>query len=124
MPRTAFSTELAPQPKNPVSQCVRAGTIVAPAGQTGRLLDGTLPPDIDAQTRAAFANLIAVLAAGGASESDVVHVRIYLTDQANIGVVNDAFEATFSQPYPARTAVYVGLRAGVLVEIDALAVVD
>ncbi|GAF46423.1 RidA family protein [Rhodococcus wratislaviensis] len=124
MPRTAFSTELAPQPKNPVSQCVRAGNIVAPAGQTGRLLDGTLPSDIEGQTRAAFANLIAVLASGGASESDVVHVRVYLTDQENIGVVNKAFETTFSQPYPARTAIYVGLRAGVLVEVDALAVID
>jgi enamine deaminase RidA (YjgF/YER057c/UK114 family) len=69
MPRTAFSTDSAPQPKNPISQCVRTGSVVAASGQVGKLLDGTLPESIEEQAPAAFRNLIAVLAAGGAAES-------------------------------------------------------
>jgi enamine deaminase RidA (YjgF/YER057c/UK114 family) len=38
--------------------------------------------------------------------------------------MNAAYETAFSQPPPARTTVYVGLPAGLLVEIDALAVVE
>lgn len=124
MPRTAFSTDFAPQPKNPISQCVRTGSVVAASGQVGKLLDGTLPESIEEQAPAAFRNLIAVLAAGGAAESDVAHVRVYLKDQNDMGAVNDAFEATFSKPYPARTGIFVGLPPGILFEVDAIAVAE
>jgi 2-iminobutanoate/2-iminopropanoate deaminase len=39
--------------------------------------------------------------------------------------MNEIYDAWFSKvegPYPARTTVYVGLPAGLLIEIDALAV--
>jgi len=124
MPRTAFTSDAAPKPKNPsVSQGVKAGNIVMPSGQVGRKLDGTMPQDIEGQARVAFENVIAVLAAGGATEADVVHVRLYLTDQEQISVVNQVFDDTFSEPSPARTAIFVELRPGTLIEVDALAVV-
>ena len=34
-----------------------------------------------------------------------------------------AYQEVFTEPYPARTTVYVGLPKGMLVEIDALAVI-
>jgi enamine deaminase RidA (YjgF/YER057c/UK114 family) len=37
--------------------------------------------------------------------------------------MNEAYASMLSDPYPSRTTVYVGLRPGYLVEIDALAVV-
>ena len=65
-----------------------------------------------------------MLEAGGASFDDVVMCRVYLTDTAHFGELNEAYGEFVTEPYPARTTVYVGLPAGLLVEIDALAVVD
>ncbi len=38
--------------------------------------------------------------------------------------MNDAYRTMLSEPYPARTTVYVGLPAGMKVEIDAIAVLS
>jgi enamine deaminase RidA (YjgF/YER057c/UK114 family) len=74
------------------------------------------------QTRQTFKNLEAVLAAAGSSFDDVVMVRVYLTDTGHFGEFNETYNALLTEPYPARTTVYVGLPAGLLVEIDVLAV--
>jgi len=47
---------------------------------------------------------------------------VYLTDPADFAEMNDAYTELIREPYPSRTTVYVGLRPGLLVEIDALAV--
>jgi 2-iminobutanoate/2-iminopropanoate deaminase len=70
------------------------------------------------------ASMLAVLAAGGVSVNDVVMFRIYLADTAHFAEMNAAYEKFLTDPYPARTTIYVGLPAGLLVEIDALAVLD
>jgi enamine deaminase RidA (YjgF/YER057c/UK114 family) len=64
-----------------------------------------------------------VLEASGASMDDVVTMRVFLTDTAQFGEMNEVYAEAFRAPYPARTTVYVGLPDGLLVEIDALAVV-
>ena len=71
----------------------------------------------------ALQNVFAVLAASGAEEKDIVSVRVYLTDTEHFAEMNAVYATMFSEPYPSRTTVYVGLRPGLLVEIDALAVV-
>ena len=50
-------------------------------------------------------------------------IRVYLTDVEHFDEMNEAYASMLSEPYPSRTTVYVGLRNGYLVEIDALAVV-
>jgi enamine deaminase RidA (YjgF/YER057c/UK114 family) len=65
-----------------------------------------------------------VLEAGGATLDDVVMCRVYLTDTDHFGEMNDAYREFFEESFPARTTVYVGLPEGLLVEIDALAVLD
>ena len=50
--------------------------------------------------------------------------RVYLTDVAHFAEMNDAYREFFEESFPARTTVYVGLPEGLLVEIDALAVLD
>jgi 2-iminobutanoate/2-iminopropanoate deaminase len=117
-------TDAAPTPAGPYSQAVRRGPVVASAGQVGRLPDGTWVEGVGEQTRQALRNVIAVLAAAGAEEMDIVSVRVFLTDPANFDEMNAAYAEVLSEPYPARTTVYVGLRVPeMLVEIDALAVV-
>ena len=121
--RQIGSTDRAPAPAGPYSQSTRVGNVVAGAGQVGKQPDGTLLEGVGAQTRQALQNLLASLEASGAQESDIVSVRVFLTDPAHFEEMNTAYAAVLSEPYPSRTTVYVGLRAGMLVEVDALAVI-
>jgi reactive intermediate/imine deaminase len=122
--RVTASTADAPRPAGPYSQSSRVANIVQSAGQVGYRPDGTLVDGVGEQTRQALRNVLAVLAASGAAETDIVSVRVYLTDVAHFSEMNAAYVELLSEPYPSRTTVYVGLRPGLLVEIDALAVIE
>jgi 2-iminobutanoate/2-iminopropanoate deaminase len=120
--RIAGLTPHAPAPAGPYSQAVRIGSIISCAGQAGLTPAGELVDGVAGQTRQALDNLAAALASCDASLDDVAHVRVYLTDPAQFAEMNEVYAATFSEPYPARTTVYVTLPAGLLVEIDVMAV--
>lgn len=125
MTRTAGKAENVPPPAGPYSPSVRivGGSIVAAAGQCGFLPDRTLADGLEEQTRVTLQNLKSALAASGASMDDVLSVEVYLTDVDDFAAMNAVYAEHFSEPYPARTTVYVGLRGGALVEINALAVI-
>jgi reactive intermediate/imine deaminase len=126
MPKIEIRTSAAPMPIAKFSQGVRKGNIVQVAGQvafdaaTGAIVGDT----VKEQTAQTLRNVAAVLEAAGASFDDVVMLRVFLTDTAHFGEMNEAYGEFMTEPYSARTTVYVGLPAGLLVEIDALAVVD
>lgn len=113
------------------SHGVRKGNILQVAGQVGfgPAVPGRAPapvgPGLREQALQTLANVEAVLEAGGASWEDAVMIRVYLTDTAHFPEFNALFDEYFAglKGVPAaRTTVYVGLPAGLLVEIDALAV--
>jgi 2-iminobutanoate/2-iminopropanoate deaminase len=124
LPKIEIHTDSAPRPIAKFSQGVRKGNIVQVAGQvafdaeTGSIVGGT----VKEQTVQTLRNVASVLEAAGASFDDVVMLRVYLTDTAHFGEMNEAYGEFMTEPYSARTTVYVGLPAGLLVEIDALAV--
>lgn len=125
--KTEIVTDRAPKPPAKFSQGVRKGGILQTAGQVGAdpATGSVAGPGLTEQTRQALRNLQAVLEEGGSSWADVVMMRVYLTDTAHFAGMNAVYNEWFSAlegPYPARTTVYVGLPAGLLVEIDALAV--
>ncbi len=124
MTRTTSPTDAAPAPAGPYSQHARIGAVVAAAGQVGLHPDGSLVDGVTEQTAQALRNMLAVLDAGGAREEDIVSVRVFLTEPDAFDEMNAVYETVFSAPPPARTTVYVGLPPGLLVEIDALAVID
>ncbi|MBY8877139.1 RidA family protein [Actinacidiphila acidipaludis] len=132
LPKTAIVPAGASEPPAKFSHGVRKGNILQVAGQVGFLpADGTdgqrklAGPSLAEQTQATFANVQAVLEAGGATWEDVLMIRVYLTDTGHFAefnqIWNDYFAGLKEAP-AARTTVYVGLPAGHLVEIDALAV--
>ncbi|CCH33857.1 RidA family protein [Actinosynnema sp. NPDC047251] len=125
MPKTEIRTANAPAPVAAFSQGVRKGNVLQVAGQVAFDPSGAIVGETVAeQTKQALANVVAVLEAAGASLDDVLMLRVYLTDTAHFGEMNEAYgQVVTAQPFPARTTVYVGLPAGLLVEIDALAVV-
>ena len=124
--KTALTPSTHTTPPAKFSHGVRKGNILQVAGQVGmNPATGELAGDtVAAQTRQVLANIESVLAAGGASWDDVVMLRVYLTDTAHFAELNETYAELVPQPFPARTTIYVGLPAGLLVEIDALAVVD
>jgi 2-iminobutanoate/2-iminopropanoate deaminase len=94
---------------------------VVPVDATGRLIGGE---DVVAQARAVFRNLGAVLAAGGASFSDVVKVTVFLTDVDDRPRINPVREEAFGPSRPASTLVEVSRLAvpGARIEVEAIAV--
>ncbi|MGK5547269.1 RidA family protein [Streptomyces sp. URMC 127] len=129
--KTAITPPTHTTPPAKFSHGVRKGNILQVAGQVGFLpaVPGQPPTpagdSLREQTLQTLANVRAVLEEGGASWEDVVMMRIYLTDTAHFAEFNELYDAYFAdlKSVPAaRTTVYVGLPAGLLVEIDALAV--
>jgi 2-iminobutanoate/2-iminopropanoate deaminase len=122
-----ISTDDAPASLGPYSQGIRDGDTIYTSGQgpidpaTGEVIDG----DIREQTARTLENLEAVLAAGGGSLDDVVKTTIYVADMADYDAINEAYAASMSEPYPARSAVEVGeFPVEIGVEIEVVARVD
>ncbi|MEU9331151.1 Rid family detoxifying hydrolase [Streptomyces canus] len=126
MTRTVITTENAPALAAPLSQGIRKGPVLQVSGQlpldpdTGEVVGTTVAE----QTEQTLSNVTAVLKAGGAGLEDVVMLRVYLTDPAHLAEMNGAYAAAVGEPFPARTTVYMQLPPGLLVEVDALAVLD
>ena len=123
------STHTTPPAK--FSHGVRKGNILQVAGQVGFLPaeEGRPPtpagPTLREQTLQTLANVESILREGGARWEDVVMIRVYLTDVEHFAEMNEIYDAYFAdltEAPAARTTVYVGLPAGHLAEIDALAV--
>ncbi len=98
-----------------------------PAGRRGPGARPRPGPTLREQTLQTLANVKAILEEGGASWDDVMMMRVYLTDIGHFAEMNEIYNAYFEEqglkaPAAARTTVYVGLPAGLLIEIDALAV--
>ncbi|TDQ02397.1 MULTISPECIES: RidA family protein [unclassified Leifsonia] len=131
--RIAVFTAEAPAPAHVFSQGVRRGPFLQVSGQ------GAVDPatnayvhegDVKGQTIRTLQNVEAILTAGGATFDDVMMLRVYLTTRDDFAAMNEAYGEFLSSRVPsgvlpARTTVFTGLpRAEMLVEIDALAVLD
>jgi len=127
MTRRVIQTDRAPAAIGAYSQGVIAGQTLYVSGQiplvpeTMEIDDG----DIGAQVRRVFANVQAVVEAGGGDLGQVVKVNVYLTDIANFPVVNEVLAEYFDEPFPARAVLgAAALPKGVPVEVDAIVQLD
>lgn len=133
--KTALTPATHTTPPAKFSHGVKKGNILQVAGQVGFLpaVEGQAPtpagPTLREQTLQTFANVKAILEEGGATWDDVMMMRVYLTDVDHFAEMNAIYNAYFEEqglkaPASARTTVYVGLPKGLLIEIDALAVLS
>jgi enamine deaminase RidA (YjgF/YER057c/UK114 family) len=100
------------------------GTMVFVSGQGGAAPDGVLPAQFEEQARNTFENLRRCLTLAGAGFQDVVKMNYYLTDIANLAELRRVrSEYLDMENPPASTLVECGLVEGLLVEIEAIAVI-
>ena len=126
------TTNQAPAAIGTYSQAMKVGNTVYLSGQipldpqTMQLVSD----DISAQIHQVFKNLLAVVKAadvkeGGGDASQIVQLRVYLTDLSRFALVNEIMQQYISEPYPARAAVQVSaLPKGAQVEIEGIMVLE
>jgi 2-iminobutanoate/2-iminopropanoate deaminase len=117
-------TDSAPKAIGPYSQAVEIDGWLYTSGQvaldpaTHKLVDG----DFEAQAKQVFANLEAVLKAGGCGFGDVVKATVYLQNFGDFAALNKLYAERMGDHRPARSTVQVAaLPLGALVEIDFVA---
>ena len=110
-------------PVGPYTPIVRAGEWLVVSGQVG-LKDGKLVPGgLEGELRQAVANLIDLLAAEGATLTDVVKTTVFLKHLgSDYPRMNEVYMELFGDHRPARSAIGVAeLPIGALVELEAWA---
>jgi 2-iminobutanoate/2-iminopropanoate deaminase len=126
MDKSAIRTESAPAPIQgaPYSQAITANGFVFVSGQLG-LTPGhsELAGDtIEAQTTQIFDNLEAILTAAGSGLERIVKTTVFLTSLDDFQGMNSVYAERVGATPPARSTVEISaLPAGVLVEIEAVA---
>ena len=119
-------TENAPKPFSNYSQAVviPAGSrILHVAGQVGARLDGSVPEDEREQHELAWANVLAILAAEGMTEANLVDCHVFITNPASVALYREVRDKALKGARPAATLLVVaGLALPTLmVEVSAVA---
>jgi 2-iminobutanoate/2-iminopropanoate deaminase len=92
------------------------------SGQIPAWPDGSVPPDFEGQCRAAWANVLAVLASAGLGPDHLVKVTTYLTDRAQADANGRIRREHLGIHRPALTVIVAQtLEPQWLVEIEAIA---
>ena len=114
-------------PIAPYSWATKINNLVFIAGQAALDAGGAIvgAGDIEAQTEQTLENIRKTLEAAGADLTDIVKTTIYLTDVANYAGMNEVYRRYFPVDPPSRATLLTGLVVdGLLVEIEAIAVID
>jgi 2-iminobutanoate/2-iminopropanoate deaminase len=112
-------------PKSPLpfSAAVKAGGFIFVSGQASTDENGKIiSENFEAEFRRTIGHLTAILKAAGATLKDVVQVKSYVKDHADLPLYNKLYREYFSEPFPARTTITDCLGV-VKYEIDVIAYV-
>jgi 2-iminobutanoate/2-iminopropanoate deaminase len=110
----------------PIPAGARVGNILCSSAISGKdAATGRLPEDAAAQARFAFANLRALLEAGGAALADVVKLAVTVRDDTVRQAVNAEWLAAFPDPHdrPARHITVHPLQHGMWLQLEVMAVI-
>ena len=100
------------------------GRTIYISGRAGTAKDGTMPRDFATQARNTFEDLKRCLALAGATFHDVVKINYFVTDLKNTAELRRIrAEYLNMEAPPAATLVQAGLGEGLLLEVEAIAVV-
>ena len=110
----------------PIPAAARVGHILCSSAIAGKdPVSGSLPADAAAQAKNAFANMRALLQAGGATMADVVKLSVSIKDNSVRDAINTEWLACFPDPddRPARHITLVDLQHGMWLQIELMAVI-
>ena len=107
------------------TRALRTGNNIVVSGTTAVMPDGTIPADAGAQADRCFEEIIGYIRQLGGDASDVVRVRMFVTNIADANAVSDAFSRALKHVRPTGTLVAVAALANPKwkVEIEADAIV-
>jgi 2-iminobutanoate/2-iminopropanoate deaminase len=111
----------------PIPMGARVGNMIFSSGIMGKdPATDSLPADAAAQARFAFQHLAALLAAGGATLDDLARMTVFIKDESARAAVNEEWVKCFPDPHdrPARHTLIHDLRGGMLLQLEAVAVVS
>src|SRR5262249_16474122 len=114
----------APSPRGHYTPAIRAGDCIYVSGQgpIDPITDTLAVGDVQMQTRLTLQNVERILAAAGASLTDVVKVSVFLRDIGEFKRMNQVYAEFFGDHKPARTTIESKFhQAEMLVEIDCVA---
>ena len=128
MARETYSSGTPWEPVFGYSRAVKVGSSIFVSGTTASNEAGEIigAGDMYAQTKQALVNIQTALEQLGASMSDVVRTRLYVTDVSLFDQVAKAHGEFFGEIRPASSLVEVNklVDSDMLVEIEAQAVID
>ena len=113
--------------QNPIPAASRKGPFVVSGAISGAdPASGTVPPDLDAQCAAMFANVRRLIEAAGGTPDDIVKMTVWISDRALRPTLNKYWVEMFPDPHsrPARHTVASGdLVPPMQIQCDLLAVI-
>ena len=86
---------------------------------TGAYVEG----GIKEQAEQVFKNIQVILEEAGTSWEHALKVGVFLAHLADFGGMNEVYKTFLKEPFPCRTTVGVSLPAGMLIEVDCIALV-
>ena len=121
-----ITSEKIPTPKGHYSPAIEHNGLLYLSGQlpvdpqTEQVPDG-----IEAQTRQVLQNVKLILTEAGSSMDQVLQVRLYISDVALWGAVNEVYASLFGAHKPVRAIIPTReLHHGCLIEVEAVAVMQ
>jgi enamine deaminase RidA (YjgF/YER057c/UK114 family) len=100
------------------------GKMIFISGRAGVAADGSMPKDFHTQAHNTFKDIQQCLAMAGASFKDVVKINYFVGDMKYTGELRQVRAEYLDMEHPpAATLVQVGLSGGLLLEVEAIAVV-
>jgi enamine deaminase RidA (YjgF/YER057c/UK114 family) len=94
------------------------------SGRAGVASDGTMPPDFHTQATNTFEDIKRCLALAGASFKDIVKINYFVKDMSNTAELRKVRAQYLDMEHPpAATLVQAGLSQGLLLEVEAIAVI-
>lgn len=100
------------------------GKMIFISGRGGAAPDGSMPPDFSTQAVNTFEDLKRCLAMAGAGFQDVVKINYFVKDLASISELRKIRARYLDMEHPpAATLVQAGLAGGLLLEVEAVAMI-